>query len=121
MISGRYIKGNGITPSDALAKFGKSFKTKRISISATQEDLQIHSGVSLTVIKRLEAGKPISTENLVKLLRSIELLPEFLSLIPEPEISLEDEFKQSQEMAATLQRKRASNGRKRMPMLKSYD
>lgn len=107
MIGGRYVKGNGITSISALSEFGKSFKTKRIAMQATQEELHLHSGVSLTVIKRLEAGKPISTENLVKLLQSLELLPQFLAIIPEPQISLADEFKQMQKVAKVKDRKRA--------------
>lgn len=109
-LGGRYIKGNGITTYDALVEFGANIKALRISLNATQEELREHSGVSLTVIQRLERGKAVSTSNLVKLLRSLNSLPELMTLYKQPEISLEDEWKLRQKKSkSTKQRIRHSN------------
>jgi len=104
-IGGRYKKDNGISTDEALTRFGKMLKDKRLSLNITQAKLKEHSGVSLTVIKRLESGKPISTNNLMSILRSYELLPEILTLYVEPELSLEEQW--------VLQQKKEKNKRVR--------
>jgi len=92
MIGGRYIPGNGISTEEALKTFGQHLKEKRLALNATQAQVETQSGVSLTVIKRLESGKPISTENLVKLLKAYGLIGSLLDLYKPEEISLEDQW-----------------------------
>lgn len=92
MLGGKYIKGNGTPAEEALKIFGSQLKEKRLKLNATQAQVEAQSGVSLTAIKRLESGKPISSANLIKLLKAYGLLPALLSLFEPEEISLEEKW-----------------------------
>lgn len=91
-LGGKFIKGNNLSTEDALSQLGGKIKTLRINANATQGDLSLHCGVSLTVVQRIEGGKSISTQNLIKILRSLGALSELMALYQEPEISLEDKW-----------------------------
>ncbi|PIQ02478.1 MAG: hypothetical protein CO158_10330 [Piscirickettsiaceae bacterium CG_4_9_14_3_um_filter_43_564] len=82
-LGGKYILGNSMTPAQALESIGKGLKQKRIQKRATQEELASHAGVSLSLVKRLESGKSVATENLVKIMTSLEVLKGFVDLFPE--------------------------------------
>ena len=91
-LGGQYIKGNAIPNEEALKTFGQQLKDKRLNLNVTQVQVEAQSGVSVTVIKRLESGKAISTENLVKILKAYGVLPEFLTLFEPEQISLEEQW-----------------------------
>lgn len=110
-LGGRYIAGNNAPIEESLRKFGQILKSKRIQKNATQKDLAAHSGVSVDTIKRGESGRSISTEKLLQIMRSLEMLPALMDAYKEPEISLEDEWLLKQKKAKTKrQRVRGKNG-----------
>lgn len=114
MIGGKYVKGNAIPTEEALHLFGRQLKEKRLALNVTQAQVEAQSGVSLTVIKRLESGKPITTDKLIKLLKAYSLLSELLSVFEPEEISLENKWK--------LMQKNSRNKRKRSsPTTKKTD
>jgi transcriptional regulator with XRE-family HTH domain len=72
---------------DVLAELGQRFKTLRLQQNLRVEDLAGESGVSARTINRLEAGRSVGTENLVKVLRGLGRLPALDALLPPPEVS----------------------------------
>lgn len=111
MLGGRYKKGNALTTEQALVRLGEMLKEKRLSLNISQKEVSEHSGVSLSGVRRIEAGESTSTKSLIQLMRSYEMLPELLSLYEEPELSLEDQWL-LQEKKAKAKRKRASRSMK---------
>lgn len=104
-LGGRYLPENNAPISDTLQKLGQILKHKRLQKNATQKELSDHSGVSIDTIKRGESGKPVSTENLMRMMKSLEMIPALLAAYKEPEISLEDEWELRQKkIKATRQR-----------------
>lgn len=91
-LGGRYIPENNLPDDQLLRKLGQILKNKRIQKSATQKELSVHSGVSIDTIQRGESGRSISTENLIRIMRSLEMVPAFMDAYKEPEISLEEEW-----------------------------
>lgn len=82
------IGGKFITIENALKTFGGQIKfIRRQQKKITQKELSEHCNVSLTVIKRIEGGKPISTVNLMRILTSLGKLNLLIDLYKQPDIS----------------------------------
>jgi transcriptional regulator with XRE-family HTH domain len=72
---------------DVLAELGRRLKTLRLQRNLRVQDLAADSGVSLRTINRLEAGRSVGTENLVRVLRGLGRLPALDAFLPPPEVS----------------------------------
>lgn len=91
-INGQYINGNNMPVSEALKQLGENFKAQRLNRpGVTQKIISEESGVSETVVKRFESGKPISSENMIKLLMPFGLVKEILEST-KPINSLQDRW-----------------------------
>ena len=82
----RAIVATSRTP-DVLREVGARLKTLRLQQNRRIADLAADSGVSPRTISRLEAGRSIGTENLVRVMRALGRLQAFEAFIPVPEIS----------------------------------
>ena len=71
------------TPQEAMESIKKKFRERRKALGYTQEELTIHSGVSLGTLKRFERTGQISLESLLKLALVLECLKELLKLCEE--------------------------------------
>ncbi|BBB22576.1 XRE family transcriptional regulator [Abyssogena phaseoliformis symbiont OG214] len=81
------IGGKFIAIEDALKTFGEQIKFIRKQQKIIQRRLSEHCNVSLTVIKRVESGKPISTINLMRILTSLGKLSLLIDLYKQPDTS----------------------------------
>lgn len=106
-LGGLHLPGNNMPVDVALKKLGEMIRTKRLDMNVTQAEIAEHTGVSESVVKRLEAGKPVSSENLTKIMMALALVKDLLNLYEKPEISLKQRFELQQKKART-QRHRAS-------------
>ena len=106
-LGGQHLPGNNMPVDVALKKLGEMIRSKRLDMNVTQAEIAEHTGVSESVVKRLEAGKPVSSENLTKILMALSMLKDLLNLYEKPEISLKERFELQQKKAKT-QRYRAS-------------
>lgn len=72
--------------SDAviLDELGRRLARIRLERNLSQQQLAQEAGVSKATIERLEAGKPIKSTSLVRVLRVLGLLEALDRLIPEP-------------------------------------
>lgn len=72
--------------SDAavLAEFGNRVARTRLEQNLSQEQLAHDAGVSKSTIERLEAGGPIKSTGLVRVLRALGRLEILDQLLPEP-------------------------------------
>jgi len=68
----------------ALTELGKRLRRARIRRDLTQQDLAHEAGVSVDTVRRLEAGRAIGTDKLVRVLRATGLLEALDRAIPEP-------------------------------------
>lgn len=69
---------------EIIAKLGMSFRTYRIALGKTLNDVAEQSGLSLMTIQRFENGvnKDITMSTLIRLLRTINRLEDIESLLP---------------------------------------
>lgn len=72
------------TDSAALAELGERLRRVRIRRDLTQRDLAHEAGVSVDTVKRVESGRPIGTDNLLRVLRVLGLIEALGLAIPAP-------------------------------------
>ena len=70
-----------------LEEIARRFKELRLMKNMKQKNLSDYSGVALGTIRRFEMGEPVSTENLVKLMRGLGILDNWERIIPEEPVS----------------------------------
>ncbi len=74
---------DSITSKAVLIELGTKIRNCRISRQFTQRDLAEKSGVSLKSISRFEQGEDIQLSNLIKILRSLDLIGNLNMLVPD--------------------------------------
>ena len=72
------------TDTATLAELGSRLRRHRVRRELTQRDLAHEAGVSIDTVKRLEAGRPVGTDNLLRMLRVLGLVEALDHAIPEP-------------------------------------
>lgn len=82
----RAIVATSRTP-EVLREVGARLKELRLQQNRRVRDLAADAGVSPRTIDRLEAGRNIGTENLVRVMRALGRLQAFDALVPVPEVS----------------------------------
>lgn len=87
------MKISGLENNAAILKeLGQRLKEIRIAHLLTQKDLANEAGVSFNTVVRIENGESITIENLMRVMRVLDLLRNFDMLVPAQEVSLEDVF-----------------------------
>ena len=82
----RAIVATSRTPQ-VLREVGARLKELRLQQNRRVMDLAADAGVSPRTIDRLEAGRNIGTESLVRVMRALGRLQAFDALVPVPEVS----------------------------------
>ena len=82
----RPIVATSRTP-EVLREVGTRLKALRLQQNRRVRDLAADAGVSPRTIDRLEAGRNVGTENLVRVMRALGRLQAFEALVPVPEVS----------------------------------
>ena len=100
----RAIVATSRTP-DVLRELGARLKMLRLQQNLRMKDLAADTGVSPRTIDRMEAGRNIGTENLVRVMRGLGRLQAFEAFVPVPEVSPYDVEKLGGKI-----RRRASRG-----------
>jgi transcriptional regulator with XRE-family HTH domain len=72
------------TDAAALGEMGGRLRHNRIRRDLTQMDLAREAGVGVDTVKRMESGRAIGTDRLVRILRVLGLLEALDQAIPEP-------------------------------------
>ncbi len=67
-----------------LEELGKRLAQTRLQRNLSQERLALEAGVSKATIERLEAGEPVKSTSLIRVLRSLGRLEALDQLLPEP-------------------------------------
>ena len=68
---------------EILKVLANRIKTVRIEQKFSQEELSKHSGVSVHTISNIEKGQNYSVDNLISILRSLNLLQNLALLVPD--------------------------------------
>ena len=63
-----------LTDETILSELGERLARVRLSRDLTQRRLGEQAGVGRTVVQRIEAGEPVTTANLIRVLRALDLL-----------------------------------------------
>jgi transcriptional regulator with XRE-family HTH domain len=74
----------GNSDSAILEEVGRRLARTRLERNLSQEQLALESGVSKATVERLEAGAPIKSTSLIRVLRSLGRLDVLDRLLPEP-------------------------------------
>lgn len=74
------------TDGEVLEELGRRLARRRLDRNQTQRSLAREAGVSLSTVKRLEAGASTQLTNLVRVLRALDLVQNLDSLAPPPEV-----------------------------------
>lgn len=72
------------TDAATLSELGQRLRAHRIDRELTQRELGREAGVSVDTVKRVEAGRPVGSDNLLRLLRTLGLLAGLEQAIPMP-------------------------------------
>jgi transcriptional regulator with XRE-family HTH domain len=72
-----------LTDVTVLTELGERLRGLRLSRDITQQRLGEEAGVARTVVQRIEAGEPVTTANLIRVLRALDLLEALDRLIPQ--------------------------------------
>ncbi len=67
-----------------LAEMGRRLARTRLEGDLSQEQLSERAGVSKATVERLEAGSPVKSTSLIRVLRSLGRLDALDRLVPEP-------------------------------------
>ena len=59
--------------NETLIYVGKRIRAERERLKLTREDMEELTGVSVDTIKRIEAGKPATTENLLRIVMALDV------------------------------------------------
>lgn len=70
------------TDKAVLKEMGTRLSGVRLSRNWTQEDLADNAGVGKSTVERIEKGVSSQTVNLVKIFRTLDLLPSLLDILP---------------------------------------
>src|SRR5262245_39339424 len=70
--------------SAVLGEVGERLAHTRLERNVSQQALAVEAGVSKATIERLEAGEPVKTTSLIRVLRTRGLLEGLDRLVPEP-------------------------------------
>ena len=66
-----------------LGELGKRTQDYRIKMSMTQKDLALKSGVSLRTVSAIESGKNASMENVIRILKTLNLEQSINAIVPD--------------------------------------
>jgi putative transcriptional regulator len=75
---------SNISDDAVLREIGERLARTRLERNVTQGALATEAGVSKATIERLEAGEPVKSTNLIRVLRALGLLEGLDRLVPEP-------------------------------------
>ena len=92
-----------LTDETVLSELGERLARLRLSRDLTQQRLGEQAGVGRTVVQRIEAGEPVTTTNLIRVLRALDSLDALERLLPQEAPSPVQELK-----LRGAQRRRAS-------------
>ncbi len=84
---------SNLTDDAVLAELGERLAGLRLARDFTQERLGEQAGVGRSVVQRIETGLPVTTTNLVRVLRALDALDVLERLIPEQAPSPLEELK----------------------------
>jgi transcriptional regulator with XRE-family HTH domain len=73
-----------LTDDAVLAEVGARLEAMRLARNLSQQEVASQGGVARKAVQRLESGQPITTTNLVRVLRSLGLSDALDQLVPEP-------------------------------------
>lgn len=93
-----------------LAEFGKRIAGARLNNNWTQAELANKAGVSKSTVEHIEKGQSTQLLNMVKILRALGFLNQFLNIVPELGPSPMELLMQSKNQQKN-KRKRASRPR----------
>lgn len=94
----------------ALTEFGKRIAGARLNNNWTQADLANKAGVSKSTVEHIEKGQSTQLLNMIKILRALGHLNQFISIVPELGPSPMELLAASRKQQAS-KRKRASKPR----------
>ena len=100
------------TDAVVLAELGRRLERTRLERNLSQEQLAHEAGVSRATIERVEAGTPIKSNSLVRVLRALGRLEALDQLVPEP---LPNPVERRKLQGRQRQRARARAGRDEEP------
>ena len=72
-----------LTDETILSELGERLARLRLSRDLTQQQLGDSAGVGRRLLQRMEAGEPVATTNLIRVLRALDSLEALDMLIPQ--------------------------------------
>lgn len=70
-----------------IKQIGKNAKNLRIRKGIMQEELATQSGVGVATVANFENGRSINLSNMIKIMRTLDVLENIDGIFPEPKIS----------------------------------
>lgn len=74
---------NDLTDITVLVELGRRVAKQRLDLGLTQAEIALRAGLGKRTIERLEAGKSVQLDTLVRILRVLSMLDRMDSLVPD--------------------------------------
>ena len=101
------------TENRIMEEFGKRVAKYRISLQKTQKELAEEAGVSRGTITRMENGESVQLDNIIRVLKALNICSNFETLVPDMLSDPSDLYKLGQDrQRATAKRYRKTPQKK---------
>lgn len=101
-----------LSDAQILTKIGEKIKAVRLKQNITQDSLAKSSSVSLSSVKKVEAGEICSFDTLLRILRILGMLDELSHLCEEEQISPSEYFDMVNSARKSRRKRAAGTARK---------
>jgi transcriptional regulator with XRE-family HTH domain len=99
----------GLSPAQILRRVGARARERRLALGRSQLDVAVAAGVSRATVLRLEAGRSIDFQAVIRVLIALDAQDDLAALFPLPETRTLDEV-----IAATLGPRRSRAPRRKL-------
>jgi transcriptional regulator with XRE-family HTH domain len=75
----------GISPKQLRERFGRRSQERRLALNQSQASVAAKAGVSVTTLKRFEAGENVSVDVLIRVAQALDAAAPLSALFPQLE------------------------------------
>lgn len=83
--SGPYLDPFGISPKQLRERLGRRSQERRLALNQSQASVAAKAGVSVTTLKRFEAGENVSVDVLIRVAQALDAAAPLSALFPQLE------------------------------------
>ena len=98
-----------LTDDAVLAELGRRISSRRVELNLTQAEVAREAGLAKRTLERVEGGASSQTLSFVRILRTLDLIANLDSMIPEPVPGPMDLLRQNRKLRVRASKKQDDN------------